>query len=360
MSRGARAASWPAPSRVSERRLDVLDEFQYVPHSVPTNSPRRAAHTAACRFWTMSLLDHVTLDDVTLQISPPLADAQLAELFRAAWPGVTRERFGAVLERSLCWVGACVGARLVGFVNVAWDGGVHGFLLDPTVHPEYRRRGLGLALVRCAAEQARQRGLEWLSVDYEPGLREFYRRCGFRPSEAGVLQLKQAGFTELEPAPKSGVSILPFEGRWQEPCRQLLHGLPEWFGMPSVTAAYIEALPSLPSWVATRELGGQARLAGFMTLTQPQPGAFELHVIAVARDVQRQGVGRALLAHAERQARAAQGRFLFIKTLGASSPDPFYARSRAFYMALGYQPLFESDRLWNVQNPTLILIKALG
>jgi GNAT superfamily N-acetyltransferase len=313
-----------------------------------------------------------TLDDVKLLISPPLADAELAALFRAAWPGVTKERFGPTLERSLCWVGARVGERWVGFVNVAWDGGAHAFLLDPTVHPEYRRRGLGLALVRCATEQARQRGVEWLSVDYEPRLREFYRRCGFRSSEAGVLHLTKPTLAErLEGTGASrstggsgstavSVSVVPFEARWQEPCEVLLRGLPEWFGMPSVAAAYIEGLPRRPSWVATLQLGAEARLAGFMTLTEAQPGAFELQVIAVARDKQRQGVGRALLAHAESWALGRQGRFMFVKTLGPSSPDPFYARTRAFYTALGYQPLFESDRLWNAQNPTLILLKVLG
>ena len=45
------------------------------------------------------------------------------------------------LERSLCWVSAHAGERLVGFVNVAWDGGRHAFLLDSVVHPSCRRRG---------------------------------------------------------------------------------------------------------------------------------------------------------------------------------------------------------------------------
>src|SRR5438270_8154914 len=48
-----------------------------------------------------------------------------------------------VLARSLGWITAHVEGRLIGFVNVAWDGGGHMFLLDTTVDPDYQRRGIG-------------------------------------------------------------------------------------------------------------------------------------------------------------------------------------------------------------------------
>jgi GNAT superfamily N-acetyltransferase len=89
----------------------------------------------------------------------------------------------------LAHVGAYDGERLVGFVNVAWDGGVHAFLLDTTVHPEFQRQGIATTLVRRAAELARERGAQWLHVDYEPHLEGFYRGCGFRPTLAGLIAL---------------------------------------------------------------------------------------------------------------------------------------------------------------------------
>jgi GNAT superfamily N-acetyltransferase len=95
-----------------------------------------------------------------------------------------------VLKRSLAHVGAYDGDRLVGFVNVAWDGGVHAFLLDTTVHPDVQRQGIATSLVRRAAELAGERGAEWLHVDYEPHLESFYRGCGFRPTGAGLIALK--------------------------------------------------------------------------------------------------------------------------------------------------------------------------
>jgi hypothetical protein len=41
-----------------------------------------------------------------------------------------------------------------------------------------------------ATEHARTAGCEWLHVDFEPHLTEFYMdRCGFRPTSAGLLRL---------------------------------------------------------------------------------------------------------------------------------------------------------------------------
>jgi ribosomal protein S18 acetylase RimI-like enzyme len=119
----------------------------------------------------------------------PIESAELNALRTAAWEAVGDQDWEPILRRSLGWVGANDGGRLVGFVNVAWDGGVHAFLLDTTVHPAYQRRGLGRALVREAAAMARERGAEWLHVDYEDELEGFYRGCGFRLTAAGLIDL---------------------------------------------------------------------------------------------------------------------------------------------------------------------------
>ncbi|MGN6700857.1 MAG: GNAT family N-acetyltransferase, partial [Thermomicrobiales bacterium] len=78
----------------------------------------------------------------------------------------------------------------IGFVRLAWDGSVHAFLLEPTVRPDFRRRGIGRALVARAVAVARERGLTWVHVDYEPQLRDFYQACGFRPTDAGLIRLR--------------------------------------------------------------------------------------------------------------------------------------------------------------------------
>jgi GNAT superfamily N-acetyltransferase len=95
---------------------------------------------------------------------------------------------------SLGWVTARVDAgELIGFVNVAWDGGVHAFVLDTIVAAAFRRRGIATALVAIAEREARAVGCEWLHVDFEPHLTTFYlEACGFRSTPAGVIELRVA------------------------------------------------------------------------------------------------------------------------------------------------------------------------
>ena len=131
--------------------------------------------------------------DVLYSVSPTLCSDEVNDLFAAAWGHHEQRDFGPVLQRSLVYICAYQGLSLVGFVNVAWDGGAHAFLLDTTVHPDLRRRGIGRRMVLLAAEEARERGIRWLHVDFEPHLRPFYGGCGFRPTEAGLLRLDSGG-----------------------------------------------------------------------------------------------------------------------------------------------------------------------
>ena len=123
----------------------------------------------------------------------PIASEDLNALRAASWESVQTRDWELVLACSMGWVCATDGARLVGFVNVAWDGGAHAFLLDTSVHRDFQRQGIGTALVREAIALARDGGAEWLHVDYEDDLESFYRGCDFRPTPAGLLYLRQEG-----------------------------------------------------------------------------------------------------------------------------------------------------------------------
>ena len=93
-------------------------------------------------------------------------------------------------RHSLGWVCAREDDRLVGWVNVAWDGSGHAFLLDTIVALTHRRRGIATRLVGLATAGARTAGCEWLHVDFEDHLRSFYfDACGFVPTNAGLIRL---------------------------------------------------------------------------------------------------------------------------------------------------------------------------
>jgi GNAT superfamily N-acetyltransferase len=97
-----------------------------------------------------------------------------------------------VEQHSLGWVCAHDRDRLVGFVNVAWDGGVHAFVVDTLVDAGVRHEGIGTGLLEVAIREARSAGCEWLHVDFEEELSGFYfGACGFAPTPAGVIALRE-------------------------------------------------------------------------------------------------------------------------------------------------------------------------
>lgn len=122
------------------------------------------------------------------------SNEELNELHAEAFahPVLAIDWVGQVRTFSLGWVTARDGERLVGFANVAWDGGVHAFLVDAMVAASHRRRSIGVRLVARAEAEARAAGCEWLHVDFDDDLDPFYvRACGFAPALAGVIALRQ-------------------------------------------------------------------------------------------------------------------------------------------------------------------------
>lgn len=71
------------------------------------------------------------------------------------------------------------------------------------------------------------------------------------------------------------------------------------------------------------------------------------------------GIGRALMESAEQYAKSQQIEYLQVKTLGPSNDDANYAKTRAFYAALGFRPLEEFTQIWDENNPCLIMVKRI-
>lgn len=138
-------------------------------------------------------------------------------------------------------------------------------------------------------------------------------------------------------------------------CLDILRALPEWFGLPPAVANYASAVEKLPMFGF--RIDGE--IVGFLSLKFHTPVAAEAYVLGVKKPWQRQGVGKKLFTAAERNCHDAGIRFLTIKTLAASHPDPYYAKTRAFYEAIGFQPLEIFPTLWNAENPCLLMVKVL-
>ncbi len=137
------------------------------------------------------LQTEVVRDGVAYRWRGPLTDAELVELVTADGGRAEAGWWDRIRPHSLGWVSARrADGLLVGFVNVAWDGGDHAFLIDTKTHGLHQHEGIGTRLVQLAVQQAKAAGCEWLHVDFDAGLETFYfDACGFRPTAAGLIHL---------------------------------------------------------------------------------------------------------------------------------------------------------------------------
>jgi GNAT superfamily N-acetyltransferase len=138
-------------------------------------------------------------------------------------------------------------------------------------------------------------------------------------------------------------------------CKAILSTLPTWFGIPEANADYIAMAEMTPCIVAS--IG--ERDVGITTITRHFPESAEVHLMAIVPEHHRQGIGRAMLEHAEASLADDGVRFLQVKTLSPRRDDAGYEKTRAFYLAYGFVPLEEFPELWDPSNPALQLIKTV-
>ena len=129
--------------------------------------------------------------NVGLQWRGPLDDAEMVDLVASHGGNPAAGWWDRIRPHSLGWVTARTeDGLLVGFVNVATDGGDHAFLIDTKTRGDFQRQGIATRVVELAAKQAKAAGCEWLHVDFEDELAPFYfDACGFEPTAAGLIHL---------------------------------------------------------------------------------------------------------------------------------------------------------------------------
>lgn len=134
----------------------------------------------------------------------------------------------------------------------------------------------------------------------------------------------------------------------------ILLALPDWFGLPDSTRAYIEESRALPFWAAYRK--GQA--VGFVTRRQTSPETAEIHCMGVLPAAHRTGAGTALVEALEADCRRDGIRLLQVKTV-QEGRYAAYDKTNAFYRAMGFCRLEVFPEMWDAWNPCQVLVKPL-
>ncbi len=135
----------------------------------------------------------------------------------------------------------------------------------------------------------------------------------------------------------------------------VLRALPDWFGIEEAIVEYAQKSQNMRFWAACVT----GRPVGFLSLQRHNVYTFEIYCMGVRPQYHRHGLGAALIAVCEEWCRANAAEFLTVKTLDASQPDESYAKTRQFYVTMGFRPLEVFPTLWGPANPCLLMAKSL-
>jgi ribosomal protein S18 acetylase RimI-like enzyme len=135
----------------------------------------------------------------------------------------------------------------------------------------------------------------------------------------------------------------------------ILHRLPQWFGIETSIQEYIHGVKDRAFWAAFDD----EEPVGFICIKENNPFTAEIYVIGILEPYHRKGFGHKLLGKAENYLRERHFRFLMVKTLSDSCDDEYYQRTRAFYGSQGFYPLEEIVEIWGKENPCLIMVKVI-
>ncbi len=137
-------------------------------------------------------------------------------------------------------------------------------------------------------------------------------------------------------------------------CKEVLHSLPDWFGIPESVAEYVDNSSLLPMWMGIK--GGDVQ--GFIVMRATSPYAAEIYVMGVKKEYQRQGVGRSLFEALYEAAKAYGYRFLHVKTVQEGLYEE-YDQTNAFYKSLGFVEMECLEGYWDEANPCQVYVMSV-
>ncbi len=143
--------------------------------------------------------------------------------------------------------------------------------------------------------------------------------------------------------------------RKEEICRRILLALPAWFGDLKAVRQYANSAREQFFLCALED----EEPVGFLAVQEHTDVACEIVVMGVLPACHRRGIGRRLLEICVQFYRARSYRYLTVKTLADTADSFSYVKTRAFYLACGFEPLEIFETLWDAENPCLYMCKPL-
>ncbi len=119
--------------------------------------------------------------------NPEIEAKELAALRIAVGWDARQEKIEQLIGRTYMTVACLDSERLVGFVDVISDGVDDAFIRNLLVHPDYRRRGIALKLLKTVIEKVKNDRIKTINVLFEPELINLYSKAGFKLISGGII-----------------------------------------------------------------------------------------------------------------------------------------------------------------------------
>jgi len=132
----------------------------------------------------------------------------------------------------------------------------------------------------------------------------------------------------------------------------ILYSLPEWFGIPESTEAYINDAENM-LFICDEKRNG------FAVLNPHNADTIEIQVIGVKKEFRHSGIGKQLVGFITDYARMKSYKFIEVKTLDESNPDANYAATRKFYETMRFRKLECIKQIWGEKLPCLIMVRPV-
>jgi len=136
-------------------------------------------------------------------------------------------------------------------------------------------------------------------------------------------------------------------------CEKILRALPEWFGIENSLIQYAKDADVMPTMLVKDNNND----VGFLTINKHFPESAEIHCMGILPRYHRKGIGKLLIKKLENYLVKEGVKILQVKTVSAGRDCSAYAKTRAFYKAVGFIQLEVFPDLWDKANPCLLLVK---
>ena len=138
-------------------------------------------------------------------------------------------------------------------------------------------------------------------------------------------------------------------------CAKILRALPNWFGIEESLVQYVKDADVMPTMLVK----DNNKDVGFLTINKHFPKSVEIHCMGILPQYHRKGIGKLLINKLENYLVKEGVKILQVKTVSAGRDCSAYAKTRAFYKAVGFIQLEVFPDLWDKANPCLLLVKKL-